>query len=146
MKNRVLYIISTSLVIAMLCALPSLAYLERTTGTVGGYSTVGMIWGSDSVGYYSNTYVSSSARGSIAYIYAKIWLRTTNGTPQTATNYSTNANTNDLDSLPGVFSNGLNISARSWNYIKLLNGSTWGNKNEDTTYFLDYTIAYYFPD
>ena len=145
MKKKLLATIAIAIVVSMLCTLTTFAYLERTIGTVGGYSTVGMIWGSDSVGYYSNTYVNSSACGSIAYIYAKIWLRTTTGSPQTATCYSSNPNTNDCDSLPGVFSNGLNISARSWNYVKLLNGSTRGNINTDTNY-LDYTIAYYFPD
>lgn len=143
MKKKLVAILSVSLAVAMLCAIPSYAYLARTMGYVDSYRTVGIIYGSDSLGYYANSYVNSAAKGNIAKNYARLWMRTTGTSPTPVSKTSTGANSNDLDTPAINVGSRLPISARSWHCIELKDGQKWGHIADGTE--MDYMLEYVFP-
>lgn len=143
MKKKLVAILSVSLAVAMLCAIPSYAYLARTMGYADSYRTVGIIYGSDSLGYYANSYVNSDAKGNIAQNYARLWMRTTGTSPTPVSKTSTGANSNDLDTPVINVGSRLPISARGWYYVKLKNGKYWGHIADGTE--MDYMLEYVFP-
>ena len=143
MKKKLIAILSVSLAVAMLCAIPSYAYLARTMGYVDSYRTVGIIYGSDSLGYYANSYVNSAAKGNIAKNYARLWMRTTGTSPTPVSKTSTGANSNDLDTPAINVGSRLPISARSWHCIELKDGQKWGHIADGTE--MDYMLEYVFP-
>ena len=143
MKKKLVAILSVSLAVAMLCAIPSYAYLARTMGYADSYRTVGIIYGSDSLGYYANSYVNSAAKGNIAKNYARLWMRTTGTSPTPVSKTSTGANSNDLDTPAINVGSRLPISARSWHCIELKDGQKWGHIADGTE--MDYMLEYVFP-
>ena len=143
MKKKLIAILSVSLAVAMLCAIPSYAYLARTMGYADSYRTVGIIYGSDSLGYYANSYVNSAAKGNIAKNYARLWMRTTGTSPTPVSKTSTGANSNDLDTPAINVGSRLPISARSWHCIELKDGQKWGHIADGTE--MDYMLEYVFP-
>ena len=143
MKKKLIAILSVSLAVAMLCAIPSYAYLARTMGYADSYRTVGIIYGSDSLGYYANSYVNSAAKGNIAKNYARLWMRTTGTSPTPVSKTSTGANANDLDTPAINVGSRLPISARSWHCIELKDGQKWGHIADGTE--MDYMLEYVFP-
>lgn len=143
MKKKLIAILSVSLAVAMLCAIPSYAYLARTMGYANSYRTVGIIYGSDSLGYYANSYVNSAAKGNIAKNYARLWMRTTGTSPTPVSKTSTGANSNDLDTPAINVGSRLPISARSWHCIELKDGQKWGHIADGTE--MDYMLEYVFP-
>lgn len=143
MKKKLVAILSVSLAVAMLCAIPSYAYLARTMGYADSYRTVGIIYGSDSLGYYANSYVNSAAKGNIAKNYARLWMRTTGTSPTPVSKTSTDANSNDLDTPAINVGSRLPISARSWHCIELKDGQKWGHIADGTE--MDYMLEYVFP-
>ena len=143
MKKKLIAILSVSLAVAMLCAIPSYAYLARTMGYVDSYRTVGIIYGSDSLGYYANSYVNSAAKGNIAENYARLWMRTTGTSPTPVWKSSTGENSNDLDTPAINVGSRLPISARSWHCIELKDGQKWGHIADGTE--MDYMLEYVFP-
>ena len=143
MKKKLIAILSVSLAVAMLCAIPSYAYLARTMGCADSYRTVGIIYGSDSLGYYANSYVNSAAKGNIAKNYARLWMRTTGTSPTPVSKTSTGANSNDLDTPAINVGSRLPISARSWHCIELKDGQKWGHIADGTE--MDYMLEYVFP-
>lgn len=143
MKKKFVAILSVSLAVAMLCAIPSYAYLARTMGYADSYRTVGIIYGSDSLGYYANSYVDSDAKGSIMENYVRLWMRTTGTSPEPVSKSGTKLTSNDVDTPAINVGSRLPISARGWYYVELKNRKTWGHKADGTE--MDWMLEYVFP-
>ena len=78
MKKQAILKIAMCTVTAVLLAVSVSAYLDRTTGTVEGYATEGLIYEGLNNGYHASTYVNPSAN--YKTVWAKVELVTPVGT------------------------------------------------------------------
>ena len=129
MKKQAILKIAMCTVTAVLLAVSVSAYLDRTTGTVEGYATEGLIYEGLNNGYHASTYVNPSAN--YKTVWAKVELVTTGEHPTTCKTGSSNSvDTDELTTTKYV------ASVRGYHYVETENGLPWGSRDEYLTNYL----------
>ena len=114
MKKQAILKIAMCTVTAVLLAVSVSAYLDRTTGTVEGYATEGLIYEGLNNGYHASTYVNPSAN--YETVWAKVELVTTGEHELTTTKFV--------------------ASVRGYHFVETENGLPWGSRDEYLTNYL----------
>ena len=130
MKKKKIIALFFVVLLTLTMGISVFAYVDRATGTVGGYFTEGLIYNGLNGGYCASSYVNTSS-SNIYQIWAKVEL-VVSGTLVTKEKYGS-SNSVDTDEATSTL---YVASVRGYHYIELSTGEIWGSKTSCLTSYI----------